>query len=127
MLTLSKLVLAKQWPRNNVAGTEGQIKNRSDCGPGSAWSLVANLLGFASLVFVSAKPLQQFGISGAIAAVLAMICAYLLFPPFLRSAQARKGRDMAIRRRAEQFFTKRHLLIALGTLLAAAALTPCLG
>jgi predicted RND superfamily exporter protein len=49
-------------------------------GPVSAWSLAANLLGFASLLFVSAKPLRQFGLSGMIAAVLAIACAYLLYP-----------------------------------------------
>ena len=54
----------------------------------SAWSLAANLLGFASLMLVSAKPLRQFGLSGAIAAALAIAAAYVLFPPFLRAARA---------------------------------------
>jgi uncharacterized protein len=127
VLTLSHVAyLATQWQRKErQVGHEQAIEESIRIvGPGSAWSLVANVLGFASLIFVSAKPLQQFGISGAIAAVLAMICAFTLFPPFLRSAQARAGRDNPIRQKAEQFFTRRHLVIALSIVLATIALAP---
>jgi uncharacterized protein len=127
VLTLSHVAyLATQWQRKErQVGHEQAIEESIRIvGPGSAWSLVANVLGFASLIFVSAKPLQQFGISGAIAAVLAMTCAFTLFPPFLRSAQARAGRDNPIRQKAEQFFTRRHLVIALSIVLATIALAP---
>jgi predicted RND superfamily exporter protein len=127
VLTLSHVAyLATQWQRKErELGHERAIEESMRIvGPGSAWSLVANLLGFASLMFVSAKPLQHFGISGAIAAVLAMICAFTLFPPFLRSAQARAGRDNAIRQKAEGFFTRRHLIIALSVVAATVALAP---
>ena len=127
VLTLSHVAyLATQWQRKErELGHERAIEESIRIvGPGSAWSLLANLLGFASLIFVSAKPLQQFGISGAIAAVLALICAFTLFPPFLHSAQARAGRDNPIRQKAEQFFTRRHLVIALSIVIATIALAP---
>ena len=127
VLTLSHVAyLATQWQRKNrELGHERAIEESIRIvGPGSAWSLIANLLGFASLIFVSAKPLQQFGISGAIAAVLALLCAFTLFPPFLRSARARVGQDSTIRQKAEQFFTRRHLIIALSIVIATIALAP---
>ena len=127
VLTLSHVVyLAAQWRRNELEmGHERAIKESLRLtGPASAWSLLANLFGFASLIFVSAKPLRQFGISGSIAAVLAMICAYTLFPPFLRAAQAGLNRDSAIRGWLERFFTTRHVLIAVSAVVAAVALAP---
>jgi predicted RND superfamily exporter protein len=127
VLTLSHVVyLAAQWRRTErELGHERAIKESLRLtGPASAWSLVANLLGFASLIFVSAKPLRQFGISGSIAAVLAMVCAYTLFPPFLHAAQAGADRDSAIRRWLDRFFTTRHVLIAVSAVVAAVALAP---
>ncbi|MBI4473295.1 MAG: MMPL family transporter [Acidobacteria bacterium] len=93
-------------------------------GPASAWSLAANLLGFATLIFVSAKPLRQFGISGVIAAVLAMASAYFLYLPFLRAAKPSESREHNIASRLEGFFTSRHGLIATAVLIAAFLLAP---
>jgi uncharacterized protein len=90
----------------------------------STWSLAANLLGFASLIFVSAKPLREFGISGAIAAVAAMVCAYGVYPPFLRAARPPSGPQGALGRRLERFFTMRHPLLAALVVVAAIALAP---
>lgn len=127
VLTLSHVVyLAAQWRRQapEVGAAEAARRSVSMTGPASAWSLVANLLGFATLIFVSAKPLRQFGISGAIAAVLAMACAYLLFPPFLKAAKPRIQRSSALRTRLEGFFTSRHSFFAAGAVIAALALAP---
>lgn len=127
VLTLSHVVyLTAQWRRQaaEVGSVDAVRRAVSLTGPASAWSLVANLLGFATLIFVSAKPLRQFGISGAIAAVLAMACAYVLFPPFLKAAEARPQELSAINRVLEKFFTSRHSYIAAGAVIAALVLAP---
>jgi predicted RND superfamily exporter protein len=49
----------------------------------SSWCMVTTLLGFASLLMVQAKPLRELGIGGTIGTLVAMLCAYLLYPPFL--------------------------------------------
>jgi predicted exporter len=82
------------------------------------------LLGFATLIFVSAKPLRRFGISGAIAAALAMLCAYTLFPPFLRAAKARPRNRTGIWKSLEGFVTRKHPLIAASVLVTALVLAP---
>jgi predicted RND superfamily exporter protein len=127
VLTLSHVVyLTAQWSsRAREIGCEEAVRESIRLtGPASAWSLLANLLGFASLIFVSAKPLQQFGISGSIAAVLAMACAYILYPPFLRAADAARTGPGSITARLELFFTRRHPWVALFTVAAALALAP---
>jgi predicted RND superfamily exporter protein len=50
----------------------------------SFWCMVTTLLGFVSLRFASAKPLQELGTAGAVGTVLAFVLAYLLYPAFLR-------------------------------------------
>lgn len=49
----------------------------------SVWCMLTTLLGFASLLMVQAKPLRELGVGGTIGTLVAMLCAYLLFPPFL--------------------------------------------
>ncbi|MBI2822683.1 MAG: MMPL family transporter [Acidobacteria bacterium] len=92
-------------------------------GPPSLWSLAANLLGFLSLVFVSAKPLKEFGISGGIAAFAAAACAYGMYPAFLVSFDPPAGSG-ALRRALQRFFSRPHPLIAAGLTLGALALAP---
>ncbi|MCK5179728.1 MAG: MMPL family transporter [Candidatus Omnitrophica bacterium] len=50
----------------------------------SFWSMFTTLLGFVSLTAVSAKPLRDLGISGAIGSLVAIAVAYSVFPVFLR-------------------------------------------
>ncbi|MFC1667691.1 RND family transporter [Candidatus Omnitrophota bacterium] len=52
--------------------------------PPSFWSMFTTLLGFISLTFVSAKPLRDLGVSGAIGSLVAIAVAYLVFPSFLK-------------------------------------------
>ncbi|MCK5082520.1 MAG: MMPL family transporter, partial [Candidatus Omnitrophica bacterium] len=52
----------------------------------SFWSMFTTLLGFISLTAVSAKPLRDLGISGAIGSLVAIAVAYSVFPAFLRMA-----------------------------------------
>lgn len=127
VLTLSHVAyLAVQWRRKErTLGPDRAIgESVRRVGPASVWSLIANLLGFASLIFVQAKPLRQFGISGVIGAVMAIICAFTLFPPFLRAAQAGAHRESTLRKWLERFFTTRHGLIAVCVILATVALAP---
>jgi predicted RND superfamily exporter protein len=124
VLTLSHIVyLTAEWQRRTAAG-DGRSAAREavrHTGPASMWSLAANLLGFGSLMFVSAQPLRHFGMSGAIAAGLAIACAYGLFPPFLRAAHPRPRRPGPLGRRVDAFFGTRHAIVA-GMALAAAVL-----
>jgi predicted RND superfamily exporter protein len=120
VLTLSHVVyLTAAYQRNH--GLRDAIRHTA---PASLWSLAANLLGFGSLMFVSAQPLRHFGLSGAIAAVLAIICAYTLFPPFLQAARAPRHSPESHTGRADTFFSTRHPRLALVVLLAAVALAP---
>jgi predicted RND superfamily exporter protein len=127
VLTTSHIVyLTAQWQRHarEQPGTDAVKESIRFVGPASVWSLAANLLGFASLIFVSATPLRQFGISGVIAAVLAIVCAYVVYPPFLRAASASSANTGAAARRAERFFTTRHPAIAVATVVTAIAVAP---
>src|SRR5919109_5307332 len=127
VLTISHIVyLTAHWQRHASHERSGDAVRAAIrfVGPVSLWSLAANLLGFASLVFVSAKPLRQFGMSGLIAAVLAIVCAYVLYPPFLRAARRTSGHAAGVASRLQHFFTSRHPRVALVVLLAAAAAAP---
>lgn len=53
----------------------------------SFWTMVTALLGFMSLLLTTAKPIRQFGVSSSVGAVVALACAFLVFPPFLAGAR----------------------------------------
>jgi predicted RND superfamily exporter protein len=127
VLTISHIVyLTAQWQRaaRDGSGKDPVSEAIHFVGPVSAWSLAANLLGFASLMFVSAKPLRQFGMSGVIAAVLAMLCAYLVYPIFLRAATPRTAPAATTGHTLERFFTNRHPWLALAVVTLAVVLAP---
>jgi predicted RND superfamily exporter protein len=56
--------------------------------PASFWSMVCASLGFGSLLFVPAKPLRELGSGGVLGTVVALGCAYLMYPAFLAWAGA---------------------------------------
>ena len=127
VLTISHIVyLTAQWRRyaREGAGPDAVQAAIRFVGPVSLWSLAANLLGFASLMFVAATPLRRFGISGAIAAGLAIVCAYVVYPPFLRAANPGAPEQGATARRLEAFFTARHPRLALTILGLSVLLVP---
>src|SRR5439155_10998788 len=64
--------------------------------PASFWSMVCATLGFGSLLIVEAKPLRELGLGGVLGAVVALVCAYLMYPPFLRWAVPRKSKLVEI-------------------------------
>jgi uncharacterized protein len=63
--------------------------------PASFWSMVCASLGFASLLFVPAKPLRELGIGGTLGTIIAFACAYLMYPAFLDWAGTVQKRERA--------------------------------
>src|SRR2546423_8381202 len=60
--------------------------------PPSFWSMVCASLGFASLLIVEAKPLRELGFGGVLGSIVAFVCAYIMYPPFLRWAVPRESK-----------------------------------
>src|SRR5213080_1257234 len=60
--------------------------------PPSFWSMVCASLGFASLLIVEAKPLRELGFGGVLGSIVAFVCAYVMYPPFLRWAIPRESK-----------------------------------
>src|SRR4029453_6332718 len=58
--------------------------------PASFWSMICASLGFGSLLIVQAKPLRELGLGGVLVSGVALFCAYVMYPPFLRWALPRK-------------------------------------
>src|SRR5213595_60706 len=58
----------------------------------SFWSMVCVSLRFGSLLIVQAKPLRELGFGGVLGTIVALICAYVMYPPFLRWAVPRKSK-----------------------------------
>jgi len=57
--------------------------------------MVCTSLGFGTLLLVEAKPLRELGFGGTIGTIVAFICAYTIYPFFLRWALPPK-RDAAL-------------------------------
>ncbi len=88
----------------------------------SFWSMVTQLLGFASLLFVKATPLRQLGIAGTVGTLIAFGATYLIYPAFLRlEAARRKGVKMPDVEGAKRarLFDRPHAVVA--SLILAAA------
>ena len=94
VLTLSHVVfLTANWRRRSgerIGGdsaAEGRIAALStavrDTWEGSFWSMTTTLLGFASLLVATARPLRELGIAGSVGAATALVVAYAIFPAFL--------------------------------------------
>lgn len=82
----------------------------------SFWSAVCMLLGFISLMLVSATSMKHLGAGGAVGAAMAFLSAYLLYPWFLALASPPKtkfGWTKGIASRLRSFFSERHRLVAL--------------
>ena len=82
----------------------------------SFWSAVCMLLGFISLMLVSATSMKHLGTGGAVGATMAFLAAYILYPWFLALASPPKtkfGWTKAIASRLHSFFSERHRVIAI--------------
>jgi predicted RND superfamily exporter protein len=126
VLTLSHVVYltASYWRGSEGRSADALREALRFTGPVSCWSLVANVLGFSSLLLAPARPLREFGLSGGIAALAAIACAYTIHPLFLRSARPRESPPGRRDRALERFFTTRHGWIALGVAATCLALAP---
>ncbi len=71
----------------------------------SLWCGATTLMGFMSLLFVSAEPLRQLGAGGSVAVIAAFLCCSGLFPSFLLLSKQRekKRREQKNRPRAAAF------------------------
>ena len=88
VITLSHVVFLtsnlRSARRSGVEGAPELVRaTLATTAPASFWCALTTLLGFASLLFVEAQPLQDLGLSGAVGTAAALLSAYLLFPPFL--------------------------------------------
>src|SRR5947207_2915235 len=89
--------------------------------PASFWSMVCASLGFGSLLIVQAKPLRELGFDGVLGTVMAFICAYVMYPPFLRWAVPRKSK-LIEQEPPHAFWSRRYTILSLGVILVSAGL-----
>ncbi|MGH8093701.1 MAG: efflux RND transporter permease subunit [Chthoniobacterales bacterium] len=89
--------------------------------PPSFWSMMCASLGFGSLLMVRAQPLRELGFGGVLGAVVAFVCAYLMYPPFLAWAVPHKTAVVALEP-PRGFWTHRFAVPSLAVLLLAALL-----
>src|SRR5204862_931607 len=83
--------------------------------PASFWSMICASLGFGSLLFVEAKPLRELGFGGVLGSVVAFVCAYLMYLPFLRWAVPHKTK-VAEMKPPRKFWSRRYALLSLGVI-----------
>src|SRR5438477_11374168 len=89
--------------------------------PASFWSMICASLGFGSLLIVQAKPLRELGFGGVLGTVVALICAYVMYPPFLAWAVPRKSKLVEMEP-SHAFWSRRFVLLSLGVILVSAGL-----
>src|SRR6266700_1767331 len=89
--------------------------------PASSWSMVCASLGFASLLIVQAKPLRELGFGGVLGTVVAFLCAYAMYPSFLRWAVPRRSKIVEAEP-SHAFWARRFPLLSLVVILASAGL-----
>src|SRR2546423_2855456 len=94
---------------------------RSMTFPPSFWSMVCASLGFGSLLIVQAKPLRELGFGGVLGSIAALLCAYVMYPPFLRWAVPRRSK-LVEQAPPPAFWSRRFILLSLGVILISAAL-----
>jgi predicted RND superfamily exporter protein len=89
--------------------------------PASFWSMVCASLGFGSLLMVEAQPLRELGFGGVLGSVVAFVCAYLMYPPFLAWAVPRKSTVAALEP-PRGFWSHRFVVPSIGVILLATVL-----
>jgi predicted RND superfamily exporter protein len=77
--------------------------------PASFWSMVCASLGFGSLLIVQAKPLRELGFGGVLGSLVAMACAYGMYPWFLNWAVPRKSK--IVEKEPESGFWSRRFVV----------------
>lgn len=89
--------------------------------PASFWSMICASLGFASLLIVQAQPLRELGFGGVLGSVVALLCAYLMYPPFLRWAVPHKTKLVEVEP-PRRFWSRRFVLPAAAVILISVVL-----
>src|SRR5213082_3596984 len=89
--------------------------------PPSFWSMVCASLGFGSLLIVQAKPLRELGFGGVLGTVVAFLCAYAMYPSFLRWAVPRRSKIVEAEP-SHAFWARRFPLLSLVVILVSAGL-----
>ena len=90
--------------------------------PASFWSMVSASLGFGSLLLVRAKPLRELGLGGTVGTVVALVCAYLMYPAFLNWARPKETKAVA-EGAGSRFWERRFVWPALAAVLLTAGLS----
>ena len=91
VLTLTHVVfLTNNWRRSSAESDsiDAPALAISTTVSASFWAMVSTVVGFASLLSVSAEPLKQLGGAGALGTLCAFAAAYGLFPAYLRLSTA---------------------------------------
>ena len=89
--------------------------------PASFWSMICASLGFGSLLIVQAKPLRELGFGGVLGTVVALVCAYVMYPPFLRWAVPHKTKLAEIEP-PRGFWSRRFIVVSIAVILISAGL-----
>src|SRR5207237_7450089 len=89
--------------------------------PPSFWSMICASLGFGSLLIVQAKPLRELGFGGVLGTVVALICAYVMYPSFLRWVVPRKSK-LVEAEPSRRFWSRRFVLLSIAVILVSAGL-----
>ncbi|MFC1674794.1 RND family transporter [Candidatus Omnitrophota bacterium] len=95
VMTLSHIIfLTYNWRifRSDPNITDPVAKAIERTLPASIWSMLTTLLGFLSLLAVSAKPLRELGHAGALGSLVAIIVSYGVFPAFLKVVGQNTGK-----------------------------------
>lgn len=89
--------------------------------PASFWSMVCTALGFGSLLIVQAQPLRELGFGGVLGAIVALICAYVMYPPFLAWAVPHKTELLEVEP-PKSFWSRRFVPLSILIVLVSAGL-----
>jgi uncharacterized protein len=90
--------------------------------PASFWSMICASLGFGSLLIVQAKPLRDLGLGGVVGSVIAFVCAYIMYPPFLAGALPHKLKLLEVDP-PKGFWSRRFGLLSIVIVLVTAGLS----
>jgi predicted RND superfamily exporter protein len=90
--------------------------------PASFWSMICASLGFGSLLMVPAKPLRELGVGGVLGTVVALLCAYVMYPPFLNWAGPKETR-MVVAEAGSRFWGRKFVRTSITAVLVSAGLS----